>query len=93
MKTWQATPNNIYFNKYGETPFLLKCNYDFKHFDKKMPLLCKVLLDYFKDVRSGFPDMNNSNFIFWNNEEITIENKSILWKYLFEKGIFLLVSD
>jgi len=28
-----------------------------------------------------------SKFIIWNNKEIT-ENKSIYWKYLFEKGIY-----
>ena len=36
-ETWQAIPNS-YFNKCGGLPFLLKCNYDSKHFDKKMPL-------------------------------------------------------
>ena len=36
-ETWQAIPNS-YFNKYGGLPFLLKCNYISKHFDKKMPL-------------------------------------------------------
>ena len=29
-----------------------------------------------------------SEFILWNNKEITIESKSIFWKYLFEKGIY-----
>ena len=32
----------------------------------------------------------NSEFILWNNKEITIENKSIFWAHLFEKGICFL---
>ena len=46
------------------------------------------MLDYFMELRSGYPDVYNSEFIRWNNKEITKESKSILWKYLFEKGIY-----
>ena len=86
-ETWQAIPNSC-FNKCGGLPFLLKCNYDSKHFDKKMPLFYNEMLDYFKELRSGYPDVYNSELILWNNKEITIESKSIFWKYLFEKGIY-----
>ena len=86
-ETWQAIPNS-YFNKCGGLPFLLKCNYDSKHFDKKMPLFYSEMLDYFKEVRSGYPDVYNSEFILWNNKEITIESKSMFWKCLFDKGIY-----
>ena len=44
------------------------------------------MLDYFL---KGHPDVNRSEFILWNNKEITIENKSIFWASLFEKGICL----
>ena len=64
-------------------------NYDSKHFDKKMPHFCSEMLYYFKEVRSGYPDVYNSEFSLWNNKEITIESKSIFWKYLFDKGIIL----
>ena len=46
------------------------------------------MLDYFKEVRSGYPDVYNSEFILWNNKEITIESKSIFLRCLFEKGIY-----
>ena len=46
------------------------------------------MLDYFKEVRSGYPDVYNSEFVLWNNKEIPIESKSIFWKCLFEKGIY-----
>ena len=46
------------------------------------------MLDYFKEVRSGYPDVYNSEFILWNNKEITIESKSIFLRCLFEKEIY-----
>ena len=67
----------------------MKYSYDSKHFDKKLPLFYTEMLEYFKELRSGYPDVYNSEFILWNNKEITIESKSIFWKYLFEKGIYV----
>ena len=55
-ETWQAIPHS-YFNKCRGLPFLLKRNYDSKHFDKKMPLFYSQMLDYFKEVRSSYPQM------------------------------------
>ena len=52
----QVIPNS-YFNKYGGLLFFLKCNYNSKHFDKKIPLLYSEMLDYFKELRSGYPDV------------------------------------
>ena len=53
-----------------------------------MPLFYSEMLDYFKEVRNGYPDVYNSEFFLWNNKEITIESKSIFWKCLFEKEIY-----
>ena len=85
-EAWQAIPNDS-FKRVGGLPFLLKCNYDSKLLDKPPPLFYSEMLDYFKDLRSGYPDVYKSEFILWNNKEITIENKSIFWAHLFEKGI------
>ena len=52
----QVIPNS-YFNKYSGLLFFLKCNYNSKHFDKKIPLLYSEMLDYFKELRSGYPDV------------------------------------
>lgn len=49
-----------------------------------MPFYNKML-DLFKELRSSYPRVYKSIFILWNNNEITIESKSIFWKYLFEK--------
>ena len=85
-ETWHVIPNNS-FNRYGGLPFLLKCNYDSNYFDKQMPIFYSEMLDYFKKSRSGYRDVFNSEFTLWNNKEITIESKSIFWKYLLGKGI------
>ena len=85
-EAWQAIPNDS-FKRVGGLPFFLKGNYDSKLLDKPTPLFYCEMLDYFKDLRSGYPDVHKSEFIFWNNKEITIENKSIFWAHLFEKGI------
>ena len=80
-ESWQAIPNGI-FNRYGGLSFILKCNYDSKKFDENLPLFYSEMLDYFKELRSGYPDVYESEFILWNNREITIESKSIFWKNL-----------
>ena len=45
------------------------------------------MLDYFKELRNGYPDIYNSEFILWNNKEITIASKTLFWKHPFQKGI------
>ena len=58
-----------------------------KKLDEKLPLYYREMLDYFKELRVGHPDLHKSEFILWNNKEITIENKSIFWTHLSEQGI------
>ena len=45
------------------------------------------MLDYFKELRTGHPDVYRSKLLLWKVKEITIENKSVFWVHLFEKGI------
>ena len=85
-ETWQAIPST-YLNKRGGLPFLLKCNYDLTHLEKKLPLFYSEMLEYFKELSSTYVDVYKSEFILWNNKYITIENKSIFWRDLFERGI------
>ena len=85
-KSWQAIPNDS-FKRYGGLPFLLKCNYDSNLVDKRPPLFYSEMLDNFKELRTGHPDVYRSELVLWDNKEITIENKSIFWAHLFEKGI------
>jgi len=43
--------------------FLLKSNYDSKLLDKQPPLFYCEMLDYFKELRTGHPDIYKSEFI------------------------------
>jgi len=75
----------LLLNRYGVLPFLLKCNNDSKLLNKQPSLFYSEMLDYFKELRIGHPDVYKGVFILWNNKEITIENKSLFWAHLFEK--------
>ena len=73
----KAIPNDS-FNRYGGiyVTFFTEvfCNYDSKLLDKQPPLFYGEMLDYyiFKELHTGHPDVRRSEFILWNNKEITI---------------------
>ena len=69
---WKAIPNT-FFNRYGGLSFLLKCNYNTKKLNRKIPLFYIELLDYFKELKSLYNDCYSSILLLWNNENITIE--------------------
>ena len=52
---------------------------------RKCLFLYSEMLEYFKELRSGYPEVYNSEFIPWNNKEITIECNSII---CLRKGFF-----
>ena len=85
--THDKQSQTIFFNRYGGLLFLLKCNYDSKLLGKQPPLRYSEMLDYFKELRTGHPDVYRNEFILWNNKQVTIEKKSIFWAHLFEKEI------
>ena len=72
-KQSQTTPL-IDMEGHGGLPFLLKCNYDSKLLEKQPPLRYSEMLEYFKELGTGHPDVYRSEFILWNNKQITIEN-------------------
>ena len=43
--------------------FLLKCNYDSKLLGKQPPLRYSEMLDYFKELPTGHPDVYRNEFI------------------------------
>ena len=74
--TWQAIPNS-YFNKYGGLPFLLKCNYDSKHFDKKMMFtIVNLFFGTIKELQQG------ANLFFAN---ICFKNEFISYRIYYIK--------
>ena len=46
------------------------------------------MLDYFKELRLNHQDNYKSDLILWNNQDITLEGKSVLWKSWIENGIY-----
>ena len=84
---WTAIPN-AFFERYGSLNFLLKCNYNIKNFDKNVPSFYLEMLDYFKELRPNRQDNYKSDLILWNNQDITIEGKSLFWKSWIENGIY-----
>ena len=58
--------------------------------DKVISSFYLELLDYFKELRSYFQDEYNSDLILWNNQDITIEGKSLYWKHWVASGIYFI---
>ena len=46
------------------------------------------MLDYFQELRQVNQDSYESDLILWNNQNITIEFKSLYWKRWTENGIY-----
>uniref|UniRef100_A0A3B3HNI1 Reverse transcriptase domain-containing protein n=1 Tax=Oryzias latipes TaxID=8090 RepID=A0A3B3HNI1_ORYLA len=86
---WYFIPFNI-FNKIGGLQFLLKCNYNIK----KIPV---NLSNFYQQALLAWKLCYNHNFsphksIIWNNEDITIQNKSLFKQNWIDKKI-IYVSD
>ena len=84
--TWTAILN-YHFEKHGGLLFLLSCNYSVKNLDSRIPLFYRELLGYFQELRSSCEDPLKREFILWNNKEIKIENKSVIWKAWWDKNV------
>ena len=77
-----------FFEKYGGLNFLLKCNYNTKKSYKSVPLFYLEMLDYFQELRQVNQNSYESDLILWNNQNITIEFKSLYWKRWTENEIY-----
>ncbi len=49
--TWKSIPD-YFFKKLGGLNFLLRCNYDTKYLDHKLPAFYKDILSYFSELKS-----------------------------------------
>ena len=82
---WCTIPNH-FFKGVGGLHFLLRCNYDIKHF-KDLPVLYKNILDNFNDLKNLYDYDQKQNLILFNNKEILIGGKQFFWRNWFKKGI------
>ena len=86
---WKAIPN-YFLSEYGGLSFLLRCNYNLASINNSLPIFYGGLLQYFKELKSVSQIFSYGEFILWNNEAITIENHSLYWKSLVERGIYFI---
>ena len=63
---WKAIPNH-YLEKHGGLSFLLKCNYDIKYLDNRLPTVYRELLRFFHELRSQYESPLKRDFILWNS--------------------------
>ena len=82
---WYTIPNH-FFKGVGGLNFLLRCNYDTKHF-KDLPVFYKNILDNFNDLKNLYDYDQKQNLILFNNKEILIGGKQFFWRNWFKKGI------
>ena len=67
----------------------MKCNYNTKKLDNNISRFYSELLDYFSELRDQYRDDRfKGDLIIWNNQDITIEGKSLYWKKWRECGIY-----
>ena len=66
-----------FFEKYGGLNLLLKCNYHIQKLDKHLPSIYLEMLEYCKELCLNRQDNFKSDLVLWNNQEVTIEGKSL----------------
>ena len=86
---WGIIPN-FYFRPYGGLKFLLKCNYNIKKMQINIPPFYKDVLRFWKELQNySLPTTSQDAIseIFWNNENILVEGKSVCYNNWIKKGI------
>ena len=87
--SWKAISNH-YLSIHGGLQFLLKCNYNADDINNNFPTFYRELLQFFQEFKNKSKIFSYGNFLLWNNEAITIENKMLFWKSWFDKKIFFI---
>ena len=82
---WSMIPN-YFFNKCGGLNFLLRCDYDSKYIEG-VPKFYREMLDYFKELKDLYQNHEDQNTILFNNKNILIGGKPVVYHEWFSKGI------
>ena len=72
---WCTVPYH-FFRKLGGLNFLLKCNYDPKHF-AQLPIFYRNILQFFKELKALYGYDQGSDLVLFNNREILVDNKTV----------------
>ena len=83
---WKSIPDN-FFKKLGGLNFLLRCNYDAKYLDPKLPAFYKDILSFFSELKSQYNYEHGQEIILFNNKAILIGGKPFFFREWFSKGI------
>ena len=67
--------------------FLLRCNYDVKHFDH-LPTFYKDILTALDELKSLYSYEDRGETILFNNKEILVDSKPFFVREWFSRGIF-----
>ena len=82
---WCTIPNH-FFKRMGGLNFLLRCNYDTKHFND-LPVFYKTILDNFNELKNLYDFYQKQDIMLFNNKEILIGGKQFFWSDWFKNGI------
>ena len=86
---WKAIPN-YFLSECGGLSFLLRCNYNLASINNSLPIFYRGSLQYFRELKSMTQIFSYGEYILWNNEPITIGNRSLFWKSWVERGIYFI---
>ena len=67
-RNWKSVPN-YFFTKLGRLNFFLRCNYDAKYLDPKLPIFYKDILSFFSELKSKYNYQQGQETILFNNKE------------------------
>ena len=83
---WKSIPD-FFFKKLGGLNFLLRCSFDTKYLDPKLPVCYKDILRFFSDIKSIYNYAQGQETILFNNKDILIGWKPFFLREWFFKGI------
>ena len=85
-RNWKSVPN-YFFKKLGGLNFFLRCNYDAKYLDPKLPIFYRDILSLFSELKSKYNYQQGQETILFNNKAILIGGKPFFLREWFSKGI------
>ena len=71
---WKSIPDH-FFRKLGDLNFLLRCNYDPRYLDPKLPSFYRDILLFFVQIKRQLKVKDEQELILFNNKEILIDEK------------------
>ena len=84
-RSWWTVPNH-FFSKMRGLNFILRCNYNAKHFNE-LPAFYKNILESSNELKTLYGYDQSQDIILFNNEDILIGGKPVNIHEWFKKGV------